>query len=203
MKKYFAKYLPVKEEIKEGTLVQLNIPDGENPFSLTCGIFKRETPDVIHGKGYVTIRPTYKTGESQVDYAGLAIKKEWLGKPIRLSLCSKDIQLGDTYYHDSYYPYPNGDVADSNTKVMNAHMMITNEETGTPRESFKVIGKISPEATWVREDDEIDETQVQFWHDLEAGSRFQGGFVINPSLRPDWQGWVTDVKIKGPCGHFH
>ena len=50
---------------------------------------------------------------------------------------------------------------------------------------IKVIGEISPDATWVKEGDEFDESDI------------------------DHGGWVDEdlktilIKIKGPCGHFH
>lgn len=103
----------------------------------------------------------------------------------KLFLCSRDIQVGDKYFHDDFYPYPVGDIADTNTKVMNAHMMVSNEGEDYEGDwSYKVVGEISPEATWVKEGDEFDEDEVSrcFY-----GKECPGG----------------KVKIKGLCGGFH
>jgi hypothetical protein len=92
-------------------------------------------------------------------YLGSNIQEVKQGK---LFLCSEDIKLNDTYYHDSFCPYPDGEIADTNTKVMNAHMMITNEGPDYEGDtSFKVIGEISSDAlSFVKEGDKFDEDEI-------------------------------------------
>lgn len=54
-------------------------------------------------------------------------------------------------------------------------------------EVFKVIGPISPDATWVKEGDNFDENQLE---------------IPNGEV-PIFKGIPNCIKIKGPCGHYH
>lgn len=90
---------------------------------------------------------------------------------IKLFLCSRDIQVGDNYQSPKRFgskeyidAYCDGDFFPG---------------------SFKVFGEISTEATWVKEGDEFDESQVRRWTSS-----------IDNHTNPFF-------KIKGPCGHFH
>lgn len=156
MKTYFAKYLPVEGEIKQGV---------KAVFSPTGGKLSTDKP-----------LPEWVIKSSNE-------KGFKLGK---LFLCSRDIQVGDEIIYE----------------ITNAKFKWDGNTPQRP-EDFKVIGEISPEATWVKEGDEFEEEQLKFWKNLSSGLNHQGGFVVNPKIRPDWQEWVTDVQIKGPCGHFH
>lgn len=127
-------------------------------------------------------------------------KKEF--KPAKLFLCSEDIKLNDKYFHDSFCPYPDGEIADTNTKVMDAHMMITNEGPDYEGDtSFKVIGQISPDAlSFVKEGDEFDEEDwkwVTYSFDMEIIIPKDKMIDINQKDHP------ISLQIKGPCGHFH
>ena len=98
MKQYFAKYLPVEDEIGLTTYDSIN---GELPGS----------------------------------------------QPVKLFLCSRDIQVGDEYYTSDFQKYktplePDEDFFKGNN------------------DRFKVIGEISPNAKWVKEGDEFDENQI-------------------------------------------
>jgi hypothetical protein len=107
---------------------------------------------VIDESGDVSV---YKYSELNTTHGNL--------KKTKLFLCSRDIEVGDKVLDEEFCEWI---VQDSDLKAL---YLLT-----------KVIGEISPEATWVKEGDEFDEEQIQF-----------RGCLQNLCL------------IKGPCGHFH
>lgn len=118
-------------------------------------------------------------------------------KKVKICLCSTEISPSDYLiealvhiYHDNSYP------------------------------PFKIIGEISHEATWVRQGDTFNETEIEVVEYIiaeRAGNASTNEFYTNHLLEKrkiigdhsDW--WVdgeikeakTLVKIKGCCGHFH
>jgi hypothetical protein len=73
MEKYFAKYLPVEGEIKEGDIVDVAVYS--NPIV----------------QGFSIERRPYKNGDRLAD-----------NKKYKLFICSRDVQVGDkVYYNDS------------------------------------------------------------------------------------------------------
>lgn len=127
------------------------------------------------------------------------------GKLAKLFLCSRDIQIGDKVLSTKHeYKEPKlviEDNEDLKAEVPCIHKSIIDKY------NFKVIGEISPEATWVKEGDEFEENDVHFegWEGL-----------ICPAVEEDTleaymsHGYVEkhpELKlictIKGPCGHFH
>lgn len=120
---------------------------------------------------------------------------------VKLFLCSRDIQVGDTVHYplNNYIPV----------------QWLGGNLTG---HEFKVIGEISPNAIWVKEGDEFDEDQIKlttpfvgyvclckeksgerqrsciYYYEMPHGSCSEG------CAR-------TETKkvflIKGPCGHYH
>lgn len=152
MKKYFAKWLPVEGEIKEGDKVRHN-------GKIVTALKKEGEGDTWKTDGF----PTY----------GSNLQK------VKLFLCSRDIQVGDTYFWEG-----NKYICDS-TIHLGALMAIENVH---PLDRYKVIGEISPEATWVTEGMEFDENEV------EITTPFS---VLLEKYLP------IRVKILGPCKHFH
>jgi hypothetical protein len=122
---------------------------------------------------------------------------------VQLFLCSRDIQVGDKYICDAF--------SDSEQVHREGYPLHT--------DAYKVIGEISPEATWVKEEDEFDEAQIEIVEYIiaeRAGNTCTNEFYTNYLLpkkniadHSDW--WVdgeikeakTLVKVKGSCGHFH
>jgi hypothetical protein len=105
---------------------------------------------------------------------------EWINKvaeKVKLFLCSKDIQIGDKPYNKAgkELEHPVSDIDLDILKEL---------------EAFKVIGEISPEASWVKEGDEFDEYQ-------------ESDTITTGNVRRYSKGEVLCVKVKGPCGHFH
>lgn len=78
-------------------------------------------------------------------------------KPVKLFLCSKDIQVGDKVQTDGI----NGD----DWEVVATHADLAPNKVSLfealKRKSFKVIGEISTEAIWVKEGDEFTDESVQ------------------------------------------
>lgn len=145
MIKYFAKYLPVEGEIKEG-----------------------QTGISVNNATYTHYEHLGK------DY----------GKPAKLFLCSRDIQIGDKVF---------GLLLDKSGYKEHTLTNSTDEvKLAIESGDFKVIGEISPEATWVKEGDEFEQYEVAI-------------IYLNPPI----DGVVYEDKvrqfmgIKGPCGHFH
>lgn len=156
MKKYFAKYLPVEGEINKGDKV------------------------------LDTLNEQYDTwlDDDKCDEYGHY-------KKVKLFLCSRDIQVGDTVKcHSTKDEHKNG-VYDCEVRVVDISEEHTvrvtmegwEEDLPIPRNYLlKVIGEISPEATWVKEGDEFDETEIKIF-------------------RLPWD--KVSVRILGPCKHFH
>ena len=79
-------------------------------------------------------------------------------------------------------------------------------------ECFKVMGLISPEATWVKEGDEFEEDQIKICVDPDNQDNWyvdvpSGKYHDDDPIPPSRDNLYTDgtkiVYIKGPCGHFH
>ena len=187
MKKYFAKYLPLKNKI---------IQDGDLIMHPTTGNRMIATKDM--GLGYLTVNT------------------DWVA--IKLFLCSRDIQVGDKvktcqtkddYYRDNpiLTSYPaEGIVVSEDTKYVWNIKYTTNEgEYVLPipkNYCIKVIGEVSPDATWVKEGDEFDEDEVELW----ARPISNHYTPYRPLKKEHWfDGTKRESfwKIKGPCGHFH
>jgi hypothetical protein len=171
MKKYFAKYLPVEGEPKEGDMV----------------IYKE-----------VGWTENYEE----------ALKAAVYGDPIpikvKLFLCSRDIQVGD----EVHIPYPSGEVRIKPTEAS----IIAIGNVAAKNNGYKVVGEISPEATWVKEGDEFNEEEVKrvvcianpfgetSWYDKpldfipELGVRNEHSYMYI----------ATHIEIKCPtCRKFH
>lgn len=93
-------------------------------------------------------------------------------KKVKLCLCSRDIQIGDKMVFECL---TDGNYEEFQIDTIN-DIFPDMIKKGT---QFKVIGEISPEATWVKEGDEFVEKELRF--------PYEGNFI----------------KILGPCKHFH
>jgi hypothetical protein len=154
-KKYFAKWLPEKGEIKQFDKV---IIDGK------IDVVEQYPFTDPYGDGYDIV----------LAEAGTQMAKNC--NKVKLSLCSRDIQVGDRIYYDGMY-------WDNASKSM---------IESAPFETVKVIGEISPDATWVKEGDEFDEEDWELWiHALRLEKTRLN--TVSP----------IHVKVKGPCGRFH
>jgi hypothetical protein len=114
MKKYFAKFLPIEGEIKEGDTFIENEPDGTQSIMFY-------DPKYDHSRH----------------------------KPYKLFLCSRDIQVGDEM---------TSTLGPIKGKVEHE---LQREEAIKGNHWYKLVGEISPEATWVVENQEFEENETQ------------------------------------------
>lgn len=146
---YFTKYLPVEGEIKAG--------DGHFKTKFVAGLSEVSEKE-YYANGGDEINPT---GKVEGDRIYIKDQGSWYHKgecqKVKLFLCSRDIQVGDKAYFNT-----TSDPVEV-TKVENG--MLTNKggKTYSVDESFKVIGEISPNASWVTEGMEFDENDVEKW----------------------------------------
>jgi len=133
MSKYFAKYLSVEEEIKEGDAL---LHDGTILFTI------EELPK---------------------SFVNLANERD--DKKVKLFLCSRDIQVGDTFNSANGTDFICEAIGEE--KVYSVGGLHSSVETvGHDRfYAYKVIGEISPNAIWVKEGDELTEEQLGIYTD--------------------------------------
>ncbi len=187
MKKYFAKYLPVEGEIKEGVKVlfqgiKIYTVNGQEDFS-----------------GHWFLGDEYVNEMLEPEFNGY---NERQITPVKLFLCSKDIQVGDKVYWSD----PEGLTSQFNTVIESTEDIIfmsepeSSEIEAMPQEVIKIIGEISPQAIWVKEGDEFDESNL-LWlinDDFEDEiDRADFNSVVEPAEQ-------DRVMIKCPtCKTFH
>lgn len=199
--KLFAKYRPVEGEIKKGDNFWIKNVKGKN------SLFEKVEP-----------HPEWKILEED----GLHLSAKKVGTElvmtvaitectkVKLFLCSRDIQVGDK-------------VLDKNGKEWETAELqkdfFDNKKQALESGLYKVIGEISPEATWVKEGDEFDEEDVQIkYHTIheclcqkslgyedEACSHYSGGTnkYVDGCYRKEKLSTSYEIKVKGQCGHFH
>lgn len=178
MSKYFAKYLPVEGEIKEGDQF---IDEYNHIYRCTK----------------VTNGGTYGSGYSR----SINLR---LSKKVKLFLCSRDIQVGDEFITTDALTKPL-DTKSICTGINNDLEILDKdcEDRGwNILRVGKVIGEISPDATWVKEGDEFEEDGwgLRMRAGLKSGSIEVDKKHLN---RFREKGIVSYCSIKGPCGHFH
>jgi len=113
-------------------------------------------------------------------HSGWAEHCKGLARRVKLFLCSRDIEPGDKVYSD----FDNGYLGIAKKKSEGFN--------------FKMIGEISPEATWVKEGDEFDEEDVKeiWWHP-------KGNCETFPPRNPNQTHKIKRFLILGPCKCFH
>lgn len=203
MKQYFAKYLPVEGEIKEGDI---------------CKTFMHIPSLIKEGldKSDYSGDDTFTVGEIGEDRyvqknAGTFYYKEECQK-VKLFLVSRDIQVGDTF---TYF--------DDNTQTEILNLMLGQFQLLVKEcKGAKVIGEISLDATWVKEGDEFDEDDVKFlWWEkpycecapvIDTSVYRNAKQLVCDKMVDDYRGGdfcsntkkvISQILIKGPCGHFH
>lgn len=66
------------------------------------------------------------------------------------------------------------------------------------RALVKVIGPMSPNATWVKEKDEFESGDI-----YTDGLGFIWWFDYKGEKSSEPNGYYKYLRVKGPCGHFH
>jgi hypothetical protein len=159
-------------------------------------------------KGEIKIglnKPVWDYKQSKVRYFNieteekLATFKEMIGykngnySEVKLFLCSRDIQIGDKYFrHGSDEEYTSTPLGESSRGSHGLWSMGT----------YKVIGEISSEATWVKEGDEFDEYRWIYY----PGEDMETEYITQEqkdSLGKAKNQYINEIALKGPCGHFH
>lgn len=149
-KPYFAKYLPVEGEIKEGDKVLVSRPMGAFIGTVVSNKIVSDNNVLMYSL-------------NEVEKA-----------KVKLFLCSRDVKMGDKVKIEggSFNDYE----IDREEQIFNGHLF------------YKIIGEISPEATWIKEGDEFDITDVKRIA-IGIGNPVGSEYHI--------------YEILGPCGHFH
>lgn len=163
IKPYFAKWLPVEGDIKEGdTFIDRGLG--------ACVLGK---DGWIEWKGGTT---NLSVGEEHKKHI--------------LFICSRKIRFGRGIYHmHSSVEY---ECSSRHTGLGTVNLNRIGEpnhpNNGSVQETecYQVVGKVSIEAKWVKEDSEFDEEEIH--------RCFIDG-LADPMK--------ATVQIKGPCGHFH
>lgn len=127
-KTYFAKYLPVEGEMKEG-----------GKYITNCGN--------VYNADKESIEAHKELEKSQ----GKKVINDYF-KPVKLFLCSRDIQVGDKVVQDKEKPFNPDSLAVIDKEHLEMHKMYGH---------FKVIGEVSPDAIWVTENMEFGEESVR------------------------------------------
>jgi hypothetical protein len=194
MKNYFCKFLPIEGEIDKNDTYYFYEEDNSINILGDCFYFDSIQEELNH----INSISSYKK--------------------VKLFLCSRDIQVGDKKVMtiDSEF----------NGKLLNKEFVCKSGAGSTGRISlyideiyfgsphiqtcFKVIGEISPEATWVKSGDKFDEeeiyrTETERDYDYESDEvEYYTNRILGSSNKKEGKQWsYRPIKIKGQCGHFH
>lgn len=163
MKAYFAKWLPVEGEIKGAMCLAA---DTKLTFLMT-----------------------------ETDYVAATLANSLhLYKKIELFLCSRDIKVGDDFQDVFGKKFKCTEIYEDTTMDNKPITMIGGDTEATDSANvLKIIGRISPEATWVKEGDEFDERETSY---------SQEKVNLIERLRLDWEkrtglglrSWVKDSE---------
>jgi hypothetical protein len=181
-KPYFAKWLTVEGKIEEGDFFEMEKGSVGKVISIDKNMFS-----------YIGLTGYFQGKKSGTNHV-VNLKQK-----MQLFLCSRDIQVGDEY--TCPHKGKGIDVGFGQPKQV-AVWMIYTKERNLCSDCFKVIGEISPNATWVKERDEFDEDEIY------------RNMVCPDCLDQDTTGECTcfyqkytpiflNYSIKGPCGYFH
>lgn len=174
-KKYFAKFLPEEGEIKR-------IKGGMRAFD-EKGILQHIAEDI-----QLELIPNLNK----------------IYKKASLFLCSRDIQVGDIVNASYNSNCVNGEVVKSLDDMSVPHWQI--KLKGDPEFAYwekgctyKVVGEISPNATWIKEGDKFTEGDINI---TEQCPHYGGKHMWKDCSCKS--GFIKGVYIKCPtCGTFH
>lgn len=181
--RYFAKYLPVEGEIGVGDCFEIEKGSVGRVISFSES---GTTFTVIGITGY------FKDKQSGTNHV-VSLRNK-----MQLFLCSRDIKVGDKYHFN--VSYSSGERVADQSDIDQLHL-----ETNP----FKTIGPISPNATWIKEGDDILSKNVhrgtykmgnKEWMVIDAEDDAKE-WDEAPDI--DIAGWAKCYLIEGPCGHYH
>ena len=172
---YFAKYLPVEGKVEEGD----------------WGFCTHEEPNL---PGYSIIHLIGKEWEFY------KAQNNWYpAKKVKLFLCSGDIKVGDKVFKPRFENLDTFIVLDNEQKTFKEKWITLSEAIFGGY--FKKVGLISPEATWVKEGDELERKNINPIYVCEKGDECD--LYFGKQICPASHNLIDTIKIKGPCGHFH
>jgi hypothetical protein len=181
--KYFIKLFPTTDKPVDGDLVQI-----ERPIGHILLIIK---------------------GNNAVSQDGALTYPLDKVTPIKLKafLCSRDIKVDDKIYNN----YVNDGLSSTCTKLFTDEDReyqwdgIVNDETYFNfTDWYKIVGEVSPDATWIRNNDEFDEEDLCL---LPTNMHGQISYIPKEPLKFSEERLIElqfiKIGVKGPCGHFH
>lgn len=135
-------------------------------------------------------------------------------KKIKLTLCSRDIQVGDEVISNNGPKFGFSEYKGIATVVENGIVRVIETKGGSEAwgqlPAYKIVGEISTKATWVKEDDEFDEDELLIYcedkeypdetfypRNITEAYGFQKVYVV-----PRPERFRILVKIKDKDGHF-
>lgn len=184
MKPYFAKLIVVEGEIKEG----------DSLFITTLKDYKDNTE-----------HRAFIQEASTTLLENISNSKVMNPQKVKLFLCSRDIQVGDKVTYKSHAGnWFKGTVA----VTTNSYTAMEEDRdpdstdgfymTYETKDVYKIIGEISPKATWVKEGHEFDDSEVAIMMDEWVPYNC----IPEDTWRELGSPAIT-IGIKGSCGYFH
>jgi len=170
--KAIAKYLPIEGEINIGDTVIF--PNG------VIGTILSPNKKTSGGFGYA-IDYNQGVGKAKEVLESLRGKE----KLTKLFAVTQDIEVGDEINYVPDLPHlKKGMVTHKITEKYDGDF-IMDDGYLMPNNGFKILGELSPNATWVKEGEEIEIN--------EGWDKWEGPEGIEPVI----------CQVLGPCGHYH
>lgn len=123
---------------------------------------------------------------------------------VKLFLCSRDVQIGDKNIYTGF----KGVFEENDTEIVKEikyqhqlEFIRSNAVNGSG--VFKVVGQISPYATWVKAWDEFDEEDIEYNHKERFFGTGKSIWMKISKEAFNISKLQKRIRIKGLCGHFH
>lgn len=125
-------------------------------------------------------------------------------KPVKLFLCSRDIQVGDKYFNTDYNLYRTA----LKFAATSPDLVYFDESTvfDYREDCIKVVGEVSPDAVWVTEGMEFDETDLALMNQANLPTPITDGVNLhsNPHVKDLLSSGTFKIGIRCPtCKTFH
>lgn len=204
MKKYYTKYLPVKERLNAGDFYQISDVD-KNVSIYQCVRIEND-------------RVYYGDYESElIGHKSMTSDNIKNCQKVKLFFCEYTIEIGDKcFYQSKKTPKWNGfcKIIEKANQFNNDYYAIELGDTRTGAyysELIKVISEVSPEAIWVKDGDEFIDNDIKYG----TYRKFDKNCSVLECPKDEWflskeeeyalniNDWHKCILIKGSCGHFH
>lgn len=216
---YFTKWLPVEGGIKDGDWFKWQDEGTDSPYLFKCtGLTENTHLQVKWAREYGAYSNGIDRGET--NESGYGDWAKCFAKKVKLFLCGRNIQDGDTIYSEldkQYHKVEYGVESGYSTFIPSGYWACDRYDAGSsvgkmvvsiPKyNSYKVIGEISPDAlSYVKADEEYTEEQLSFYYRDETNKiiPFSYGKGIGKDPKGTmWEKYSRTIQILGPCGKFH